>query len=40
MKTIETYKDHPITFVCGHYATLGIFFKTLKAAKKAIDKLY
>ncbi len=34
---IEIYKEHRITYVCGFYWTLGVPFKTLKAAKKEID---
>lgn len=33
-----TYKEHTIIYKCGFYWALGICFKTLKAAKKAIDK--
>lgn len=37
MKT-EIYKGHAITFKCGFYGALGKLFKTVTAAKKAIDK--
>ncbi len=34
-----TYKQHCIIYKCGFYWTLGKCFKTLIAAKKAIDKM-
>ena len=37
MKT-EIYKGHAISFKCALYWTLGQTFKTIAAAKKAIDK--
>lgn len=40
MKSIDIYKGHSISFTVGLYWALGNSFPTVKAAKKAIDKIY